>query len=268
VHRAEPGFDVVLMDLQMPVMDGLSATRLLRADPRYAALPIIAMTANAMHSDREECLAAGMNEHIGKPFDVQELVQTLIVHTGWTGERAGVNLPSSLPPAAPQPALSAPGPWPEGLAVAQALARMGGNKALLQRSIQAFVSDAHSLPQRLQHSLQSTDVAQAKRDLHAFKGLSATVGAPALSDLAAQAEKLLLAEGDSARYRQVLAELQQRMLLQLPLLSQVAQQLVPQALPTQQPDSNARTGTLEPQTLQQFKELLLALQNSDMGAME
>jgi PAS domain S-box-containing protein len=271
VHDAEPGFDVVLMDLQMPVMDGLSATRLLRADARFADLPIIAMTANAMHSDREECLAAGMNEHVGKPFDVQALVQTLIRHTGWDGSRSGVPLPSALPAAAPQtalPAASAEGPWPEGLEVALALARMGGNKALLQRSILAFVAEAQSLQVRLQHSLENANVAQAQRDIHAFKGLSATVGAPALSSLAAQAEKLLQAEGDSARYRQVLQELQQRMQQFLPLLSQVAEQLLPQAQPVVQHDSVTPIGPLEPAALQQFKDLLLALQGSDMGAME
>ncbi|MEI8171193.1 MAG: ATP-binding protein, partial [Rhodoferax sp.] len=72
------GFDVVLMDYQMPVMDGLQATRHIRQQLKLTQLPIIAMTANVMASDREDCLAAGMNDHIGKPFNVKELVALLL----------------------------------------------------------------------------------------------------------------------------------------------------------------------------------------------
>jgi len=71
-------FDAVLMDIQMPVMDGFAATRAIRQDLGLSQLPIIAMTANAMASDREECLAAGMNEHVGKPFDLPHLVSLLL----------------------------------------------------------------------------------------------------------------------------------------------------------------------------------------------
>jgi PAS domain S-box-containing protein len=74
-------YDAVLMDLQMPVMDGLAATRLLRQNPALADLPIIAMTANAMTSDRDACLAAGMNDHVGKPFNLAKLVRLLLALT-------------------------------------------------------------------------------------------------------------------------------------------------------------------------------------------
>jgi CheY-like chemotaxis protein len=81
---AQPaGFDVVLMDLQMPVMDGLQATRHIRQQLKLTQLPIIAMTANVMASDRDDCLAAGMNDHIGKPFNVTDLVARL---RHWTAE--------------------------------------------------------------------------------------------------------------------------------------------------------------------------------------
>jgi CheY-like chemotaxis protein len=82
--RANPtGFDVVLMDLQMPVMDGLQATRHIRQQLKLTQLPIIAMTANVMESDRADCLAVGMNDHIGKPFNVTDLVARL---RHWTGD--------------------------------------------------------------------------------------------------------------------------------------------------------------------------------------
>jgi signal transduction histidine kinase/DNA-binding response OmpR family regulator len=71
-------FDAVLMDIQMPVMDGFAATKAIRAELGFSQLPIIAMTANAMASDREDCLAAGMNDHVGKPFDLGHLVKLLL----------------------------------------------------------------------------------------------------------------------------------------------------------------------------------------------
>ena len=78
VAAATPPFHAVLMDLQMPVMDGYAATRAIRADWDMATLPIIALTANALPSDREACLQAGMNEHIGKPIKRDRLVAALL----------------------------------------------------------------------------------------------------------------------------------------------------------------------------------------------
>jgi CheY-like chemotaxis protein len=83
VHQVESAacdgvpFDVVLMDMQMPIMDGVTATRSIRAIPAVAGLPIIAMTANAAAAERERCLEAGMNDHLAKPFDVNVLVGLL-----------------------------------------------------------------------------------------------------------------------------------------------------------------------------------------------
>jgi two-component system, sensor histidine kinase and response regulator len=78
----ENEYDLVLMDMQMPVMDGIEATRAIRSDPRFGKLPIIAMTANAMAADRDRCLAVGMNDHIAKPIDQDQLFKILL---RWTG---------------------------------------------------------------------------------------------------------------------------------------------------------------------------------------
>ena len=77
-------YDLVLMDMQMPVMDGIEATKVIRADPRFETLPIVAMTANAMAVDRDRCLEAGMNDHIAKPIDPDQLFKVLL---RWTGRR-------------------------------------------------------------------------------------------------------------------------------------------------------------------------------------
>jgi two-component system sensor histidine kinase/response regulator len=80
VRDARPPFDAVLMDIQMPVMDGYTATRAIRHDLGLPELPVIAMTANAMASDRDACLTAGMNDHVGKPFDLAHLIRVVLQH--------------------------------------------------------------------------------------------------------------------------------------------------------------------------------------------
>ncbi len=90
---ASQDYDAVLMDWQMPVMDGFEATRRIRAQPRFANLPILAMTANAMAGDREKCLAVGMNDHIAKPIDANVLLSTL---ARWFSARTPPVLPTLL----------------------------------------------------------------------------------------------------------------------------------------------------------------------------
>ena len=89
VQTTEPSFDAVLMDLQMPVMDGYEATQKIRSDPRFRSLPIIAVTANTSAQDRQQCLQAGMNDHVGKPFDFTFLVDKVVQHVSLArGNRA------------------------------------------------------------------------------------------------------------------------------------------------------------------------------------
>ena len=263
VQAAQPVFDAVLMDLQMPVMDGMTATRRLRSDARFAQLPVIAMTANAMESDREACLAAGMNDHVCKPFDLNTLVKALIQHTGWVATARALPslpVPQEMAPAKPE--------WPEGIDVASALSRMGNNQGLLQRSLISFLADARDLPRRLASGLQDEDRAQVHRELHSFKGLSATVGVSELSSLAARAERLLQTDGAGEAYRMAVAQLEDRLAQLLPVLDGLAARLAPPAMPTMAATPNSAHAHLDSTTLQQLKELLQALQASDMGAME
>ena len=185
VGGADPAFDAVLMDIQMPVMDGYTATCAIRA-MGYTQLPIIAMTANAMASDRAACLEAGMNEHVGKPFNLNDLVHVVLNHTRRrspsalrVGEIGGPDAPSTVPAAL------------QALDLAGALARMGGDEVLYARSVAAYLDDLRTLPQRLGAFLQSGQTHEAQRLLHTAKGLSATVGALAMAEAARQAEEAL-----------------------------------------------------------------------------
>jgi len=203
VHRAVAegqAFDAVLMDLQMPVMDGYSATRVLRQDASLAGLPIVAMAANAMASDRDACLAAGMNAHVGKPFKLTELV-TLLQQLTQPGSRLQAPNPeesASLSPSQPsEPAL----PRVDAVDMAGALERLGGNHQLYARVLQSYLSDIASQPDQLETALRSSDWDLAARLLHTLKGLSATVGASYMAAVARQAElsiKAVMAQGINA----------------------------------------------------------------------
>ncbi|UFH48150.1 CHASE domain-containing hybrid sensor histidine kinase/response regulator [Pseudomonas sp. KNUC1026] len=173
---AEP-FDAVLMDVQMPELDGLQATRLIRADGRFARLPIIAMTANAGAEDRAACLQAGMNDHLGKPIDLGRLVD-VVRH--WTGRD---ELPASAQPGKQAPADSLLEPW------GAILARFDGDQALLREVLAVFVSDCGELLQRLRGLMAEPDPQAARALFHAIKGSAATMGARALSERAGALEQ-------------------------------------------------------------------------------
>ena len=185
---AGAAFDAVLMDLQMPVMDGYTATSRIRQDLRRLRLPIIAMTANAMASDREACLAAGMNEHIGKPFDTEQLVRLLLRLTGAAqpadaapahGPQARQTLPAAVRAAATA----------AGVDIDAALDRLGGRTGIYQRLLRNFVGDLGATAATLDEHAQRGDLQALARQLHALKGLAATLGVTALAVRAAQAEK-------------------------------------------------------------------------------
>ncbi|MEZ5701972.1 MAG: response regulator [Burkholderiaceae bacterium] len=123
--KADPlGFDGVLMDMQMPVLDGLQATEKIREELGLRELPILAMTANAMVSDRERCLQAGMNAHIGKPFDIDEVVALLrhfiLARDSGLALDIDVSRMESIPASEPIPTPDLP--WREDLA---SLRRLG-----------------------------------------------------------------------------------------------------------------------------------------------
>ncbi|HKY90121.1 MAG TPA: response regulator [Nevskiaceae bacterium] len=187
-------YDAVLMDLQMPVMDGLTATRRIRAEPRHARLPIIAMTANAMSADREKCLLAGMNDHIGKPVDVRVLLRTL---AKWTVLRTPQTTATPRPPTEARAARTS---WPGDLAVegydlVAANERLGGDANLLRKLARSFVEGPDEL-QALCALLAEGRRKDALIAAHSLKGIAASLGAEALREAAATTERTLKGDGD------------------------------------------------------------------------
>ena len=187
VAAAGSGFDAVLMDLQMPVMDGYTATRRIRHDLGLLQLPIVAMTANALASDREACLAAGMNEHVGKPFELDHLVAVL---QGVTG-RVGTSVAPPRGVGGPLPAEVLDAAAEAGVEITTAVGRLGGKLPVYQRLLQRFASDLPGLAAQLRRAAAAADAKDAAQLMHTLKGLAATLGANTLAAAAADAEHQL-----------------------------------------------------------------------------
>ena len=185
VREAAPPFDCVLMDVQMPDMDGYAATRAIRALPGAVSLPILAMTANAMPSDRAAAIASGMDGHIGKPFDLTQLVALILLHCGHAG--------AAVVASASAPLLPAPGlPLPV-LNGAAALARFGGNARAYGQALRGFAAELPQLLAAVPCASPLVPHSGAGAALHNLKGLAATIGAEALAEQAQAMERALAA---------------------------------------------------------------------------
>ncbi len=179
-------FQLVLMDVHMPEMNGIEATQRIRALPHGASVPIVAMTAAAMESDREACLAAGMNDFVAKPIDLNHLTDVLL---RWIVGRDSDSRPS-VPKAATQPP-AATGTVKSAIDMEAALARLLGNRRLLQLAVDSFRSDFADSATRLEAHVVASRWADARRLAHSVKGAACTIGADALADIGAELEKRL-----------------------------------------------------------------------------
>jgi PAS domain S-box-containing protein len=177
-------YDVLLMDLQMPEMSGLEATRAIRERERDGGprLPIVALTAHAMQTDRDQCLEAGMDGYLSKPIDVNDLIAT-VERFGGDGETGQHQ--------------SARGAGNALFDERAALAYAGGDRKLLTQVIGMFRSDAPSSLRRVEKALRRGDGAALGQAAHALKGAIATVGSPAGRDAAAELEQM----ARSARFK-------------------------------------------------------------------
>ena len=183
-------FDGILMDMQMPVMDGLTATIELRKQQQFKDLPIIAMTANAMAVDRERCLQAGMNDHVAKPIDVKELFETLGKWIEAPQDARVVVRQSSLP-ASDEPVIP---DMPE-IDTQAGLSRVAGNRKLYLGILNKFRHSQADVPEQIEKALAEEDRATAERLAHTLKGVTGNVGADQLQE-AARALEMAIKSGE------------------------------------------------------------------------
>jgi len=203
LEASPPGrHDLVFMDLQMPVMDGYEATRLLRADPRFAALPIVAMTAHAMREERDRCLAIGMNDHVAKPIEPPLLYALL---RRWLPDKLSTQ-PSPAPPrpAAAHRLVAAI----EGFDLVAARRRVTGNEALLLKLLRRFREEQPAAPEAIRRTLGQGDRGGAERLAHTLKGLCGNLGLARGQHLAGELESAIRRGLDDAAVEALLLPLQ------------------------------------------------------------
>jgi len=204
----EKVYDAVLMDVQMPVMNGYEATRIIRSDTANKDLPIIAMTAHAMKGDREKCIQAGMNDYISKPIDSIQLYTTL---SKWLspGEKMKMEAHSTLSVPevrVPDKILKFLQQMP-GIDADTILKRLRGKSDLALKLINTFINEFDGITDRISTAVNEKKIDDAIIMAHSLKGAAGTISATTVSDQASEIEQLLN-NGDTEKFRTVLGQME------------------------------------------------------------
>ncbi|MET0066941.1 MAG: response regulator [Candidatus Thiodiazotropha sp.] len=179
-------YDGVLMDCQMPIMDGYEATRAIRAQPRFAGLPVIAMTANVMNDDIREALETGMNDHIAKPIHVQTMLDTLVK---WLSPKERLPGGEASPPTEIPAAMEIP--ETRHFNLARGLRGMGGDMQVYKRLLGKFIENQRNTIEDTRQAQAAGDTGRALRNLHTLKGIAGTLHAEPLGRRVIEAETAL-----------------------------------------------------------------------------
>src|SRR6185369_5650514 len=205
----EAGFDLVFMDMQMPVMDGVTATREMRKLERLANLPIVAMTANAMEQDRRRCMDAGMNDFLIKPIDPYDMQSILLRWIRPRRAAAATVTAAILPMGAVSASAVSEGELPEGiegLDTTLGLGRMMGKKSLYLAMLRRYLAGQRSVALEMRQALAAGDRSTAERLAHTTKAVSGTIGATRVQDLAATLEAAIRGNRGESVIEQLLDE--------------------------------------------------------------
>jgi two-component system sensor histidine kinase/response regulator len=249
-------YDVVLMDMQMPVMDGVTAARLIRETHAATVLPIVAMTANAMQVDRDRCMQAGMNGFVAKPINPEDLWRELLA---WVKPRADMQPIARAATAtladetAAELVQSLRGA--DCLDVALGLLRTSGNPAFYASLLRKFAASQRDALERVQQALQDGDRSTAERHAHTLKGLAGSLGAAPLQQAAEILETALRQQAETDAVNAAMAHTGQQLGTLLQLL-QAAPGLLDQAPAVAVDSLSEANRAAGGQTLQQIRELL------------
>ena len=249
----EQSYDVVLMDIQMPVMDGLEATRQIRAlGGQFTELPIIAMTAHALSGDSDKSLAAGMNGHVTKPVDPDVVFKTL---AQWLepGSREDATAETEKPVQVAEEMPDLP-----GIDVADGLTRLRGNQAAYRRILLGFRDKQADAADRLEAFIARSDWEEATRLAHTLKGSGGNLGAKHLYQVAAILEQSCH-DADAEAAQSELETLRSSLAEVIDGLAQLDDTALEME---EQPDKNT---PLDPQSLDALLKKLLHLLDSDLG---
>jgi CheY-like chemotaxis protein len=201
----EQRFDAVLMDLQMPVMDGFAATRAIRAMPGLAAVPVIALSANASPDDRRRCVEAGMVDFVAKPVNPEHLIAVV---GNWLSESGMENVgpePAALDSAGPRLAQLR---QVAGLDVDRGLMLVGGREGLYLSIVEKFIAGNGNFSEQLRAQIEAGNWADAVRTAHTLKGTAGQIGAGQLQAAAAELEQALRSEPTAVETRALMQKIE------------------------------------------------------------
>ncbi len=189
-------YDMVLMDVQMPEMDGYQATAKIRSDPRFAQLPIIAMTAHTTVEERQRCLDCGMNDHVAKPIDPDALFDTIGRYYHVNQSQPAATIP---PIKAKKDAETGVVPAVAGLNTEDGLRRVAGNIKLYLNLLRQFVEGQSDTAERIKDCLEKGDFVTAERLAHSAKGVAGNIGAAVVQSASAELEKAIRQRADNSQ---------------------------------------------------------------------